>query len=1146
MRFDCTLLVCCAVSLAAALLLSATSGFGAELHRTIVWSTQIANGTGSPVPYPSAEAADSIVVCSGSRVVRLDGQGRVMSTYDIGDWIGGAAACADIDGDGKVEIVACTVRGHVVAITGQGKAKWSYETRHSFGDFANVVLAQRAGGKGRDVLVNHRDGWLTCLDGKGQHRWSFRIAEPGHISSPAVADINRDGQPEYVSGIDAARVVALTNDGHLLWEFAAPEEFGREVAVIADADRNGVPEVYILKAGATSAVFCLDAPTGKLFWVTPIPSKCYCALTVTDINGDGYGEVLAGTKYNQVIAYSRSGEKLWQAQLGGTGIYASPTVGDVDGDGRLEIAVGARQADIKGNSFFVLDTLGNVLGAYPQGGEAGQPEVIADINGDGKLEVVSCSRDTVWAYQFGNPTKAGKVPWPCYRANAALTGSLLPLRAAKVAAPAHATGPKGSLLPKTFETVLGETKLRATWSVATPERGYVEVTLIEPNGKRTVQAFRTAQGKRSVELELPFTHGGRYAIEARLLDTAKQRVLVAERREVAFTPLATERKMVESVFTRERGAAAPPAPKAPQIAAELQRRRSDLYSALASLEGRVRDVREDEFPQAVLDAASQLRAQVAREKSFMRLAQKVAAASPEMLFVAWQDSDPWDNTDPRDELPAAAAPKAAFSAWTYGNQREDFCIDLVPLGPEPFEVRVEPADLVGPNEAKASWDRHLTLLQVVWMPTVLNPTPVPDMLPAMNAGRTVPLAPGGFAQVWLVVDTKDLAPGEWTLNLHLQSLTMAAAAVDMAVRLDVLPVALPYPYPWKMCNWSWPTSFPEPLRDKIIENLISHGSNVIYAPTPSQTCDEQGRLVGTVDWSALDSLVAKAKPGEPFLFFGSLPLSAPAGMTQDSPVWKQAYKRWMHEFVQHLASIGITYRDFAFYPVDEPGNSGHTGIEQLIAAAKILRAADPNAPIYADPAGGAYTTEWIKELDPWVDVWQPASGLSDRKDIYDIISTRNRRVWMYDAPGEVRMLPPLGFYRRQPWTALRNGARGSGFWVYYQDNMWAVGARNEPSYGTVMIDRTEVVDSRRWRAAHDGVQDVTAVLLLDDAIAEAEKAGVDPALPEKARAVRATALEEVNAGIDANLLPFDVLQRNRRAIADALVELRAAVAAKKR
>lgn len=1145
MRIDCASLICCLISLAAAALVASIPARAAELPRTIVWSAKVGNGAGSPVPYPTADAADSVVVCTGEmQVIRLDGAGKPVFKYDIGDWIGSTPACADIDGDGKTEIVAATVRGRIVALTGEGKPKWAYETRHPFVDFASVVLAPRADGKGRDVLIGHQDGWLTCLDGHGRHRWTFRIAERGHISSPAVADVNGDGQPEYVSGIDAARVIAVTHDGHLLWEYAAPEEFGREVAVIADADRNGKPEVYILKAGATSAVFCLDGATGKQFWVTPIPSKCYCALTVTDINGDGYDEVLAGTKYNQVIAYSRAGKQLWVAQLGGTGIYSSPAVGDVDGDGRLEIAVGARQADIDGNSFFVVDTQGSILGAYPQDGEAGCAELIGDINHDGKLEVVSCSRDTVFAYQFGNPTKAGKVRWPCYRSNAALTGSLLSLHAAKGAPPRVAAAPKGVLLPKTFDAVLGDTTIAAKWTVPTPAQGYVEVSLTDPRGQRITQAFRITPRKRSVALVLPFTHGGRYTIDAQLLDTAKHGVVVEDRRTMEYAPLATERRTAEAVFKTARKEPEKTATTAPHIAAELQRRQSALMSALVALQARVAALKPDvEVSQAILDSAEDLRAQIRREKGYAAFARTVAAKSPSLLFAAWEDADPWDNTDPRDQLPQTASGATAFASWVYGNQKEDFCINIVGLGPEPFDVRVEPADLAGPNDAKAPWEKHLTLCDVIWMPTRFGGE-VPDMLPTMNTGHTVRLAPGSFAQVWMVVDTKGLAPGEWTVNLQLQSLTMSAAAVDASLQLEVLPVELPYPYPWKMCNWSWPTSYPEPLRDRVIENLISHGSNVIYAPTPSQTCDEQGRLVGTVDWKPLDDLVAKAKPGDPFLYFGSLPLSAPAGMTQDSPIWKQAYKEWMRQFVEHLASIGITYRDFAFYPVDEPGNSGHTGIEQLIAAAKILREADPNAPIYADPAGGAYTTEWIKELDPWVDVWQPASGLSDRKDIYDIISTRNRRVWMYDAPGNIRVLPPLGFYRRQPWTALRNGARGSGFWVYYQSNLWGVGEKGEPDYGTVYIDRTKVVDSRRWRGAHDGVQDVTEVLLLDDAVAEAERLDVDPALCAKAKAVRATALEEVNAGIDNNELSFAVLQRNRRQIADALVALRAAIAAK--
>jgi hypothetical protein len=1129
------------------LALSGIAWFASGIHaaglpRTVVWSAEI-QGVSSPAPYPSADAAASVIVSSGvdNRVLRITGKGQIAWGYDMGDVVTGMVASADIDGDGQVEIVACTARGRTVALSGDGKAKWSYETRHRFGDFANVALSRRPQGGGCDVLIHSRDGWLTCLDGHGRLRWEFRIALPGHISAPAIADLNGDSKPEYVCGVDAERVIAVTDGGRLLWEFVGPEEYGREAPVIADADRDGKPEVYTLKAGATSAMFCIDGPTGKLIWMQPIGSKCYCAVTVADINGDGYDEVLAGTKYGNIIAYSHTGEKLWMQTVGGSGIFSSPAVGDVDGDGRLEIVTSVRGAATDGNSIYVLDTQGNILGAYPQAGEADSSAIIADVDHDGLLEVISRSANAVWCYRFGNPTKAGKVLWPCYRANAAATGCQLPLPPAKGAVAKAPAPPTGTLLPRAFRTVLGDTDLTAQWSRPTPERGYVEVELTDPRGARLIQAFRASPDKRKVALSLPFLRRGRYRIDARLLDTVNSRVLVAESKQVTFEPLATEGQMVKAA-NKDSMAAASAIPASAPIAAELERRRSALSAALRSVKVRLNSAAADApMPPELLAAAASLRAQTSREEKFTTFARKVATA-PNMLFATWQDADPWDYTDPRDDLSSAAAETVSFSAWTYGNQREDFCLNLMSLAASPFDVRVEPADLVGPGGATAPWERHLTLLDVVWMPTTLNPTPVPDMLPAMNAGRTVQLAPGGFAQVWMVVDTKDLAPGEWAITLHLQSLTMAAAAVDATLKLDVLPVALPFPYPWKMCNWSWPTSFPQPLRDRIIDNLISHGSNVIYAPTPSRACDAEGNLSGAVDWGDLDELVARAKPGDPFLFFGTLPMTAPAGMTNDSPVWRKAYKQWMAEFVAHLASIGIDYRHFAFYPVDEPGNSGHTSIDQLIAAAKVLREADPLAPIYADPAGGAYTTEWIRKLDPWVDVWAPASGLSSRADIHAIISTRNREVWMYDAPGEVRMLPPLGFYRRQPWSALRDGARGSGFWVYYYSNLWATGATREPDYGTVAIDREVVVDSRRWRAAHDGVQDVTAVLLLDDAVAEAEKLGVDPGLRDSAKKARATAIAEVTAGEDQNALAFAVLQRNRRAIADALVGLRQAIA----
>ncbi len=1148
MRINYTSLMWHAAVLAAVLLTATLAALAAELPRTTVWSVTLKPGVGSPTPYPSAERADSVLVVSEHNVIRIDGRGKVVFKHDIGDNLGGMPACGDVDGDGQAEVVAGTWRGHIECFTGAGKAKWIAETHHEFGNWGCVVIAPQAGGKLADVLIMSQDGWLTCLDGKGRYRWSFRIAGAGQISAPAVADLNGDGKPEYVCGIEGG-IVAITGEGRLMWQYAEREEFSRQVAVIADADHNGKPEVYMLMNGPTTVVYALDGTDGKLLWRVPVHAKAYCALSTADINGDGFGEIVASDKYNDVIVFSHTGKQLWKTTVGGNGIFWSPVVADVDADGNLEIVVGVRHADINGTSLFVLDAEGNVRGGYPQGGEAGSPEFVADIDRDGALEVVSCSSDTVFAYRFGNPTKLGAVLWPCYRGNSELTGSLLPIQAAKGAQtrPVAAVR-KGTLLPKAFDTLLGETKVSAKWTVASPALAYVEVSVVDPTGKRSTEYFPPQTGKREAELTIAFSHGGRYSIDARLMDGATGRALLEEKRQVDYVPLATEKRMAAAAVKSGGAESASLATASPQIGAELDRRRATLMARLESLKARVNAVAaQKEFPQVVIAAAAALRAQAAREKSFAVFARKVAASSPTMLFAVWNDADPWDYVDPRDELPAQTTEKVAYSAWTYGNQKEDFCWSMVGFNPDPISIRVEPGDLVGPDGAKEPWEKHLAFMQVQWMPTIYRPTEVPDMLPAMNTARTVQLAPGSFAQVWMVLDTKGLAPGPWTVPLHFQSLTMAAAAVDASLAVEVLPIELPYPYPWKMCNWAWPSAYPEPLRKKVVESLISHGSNVMYAPAPTRTCDGEGRLVGAVDWSALDSLVAEAKPGDPFLFFGGISLSAPAGVSEDSPAYKKAYKAWMQEFVAHLASIGVTYRDFAFYPVDEPGNSGHTGIEQFIRAAKKLREADPQAPIYADPAGGAYTAEWMREIDPWVDVWQPDVGLSGRPDLHAIMATRGRRLWMYQAPGEVRNLDTLAFYRRQPWTALRDGARGSGFWVYCQANLWGVGPNDEPSYGTVSIEPTGVVESRRWRAAHDGVQDVTAVLVLDDTIADAQKAGVDQALIDKAKQTRSSAVLAVAGRGDTVEEParWGLLQKQRRLIADATLHLHNAIAAKR-
>ncbi len=106
-------------------------------------------------------------------------------------------------------------------------------------------------------------------------------------------------------------------------------------------------------------------------------------------------------------------------------------------------------------------------------------------------------------------------------------------------------------------------------------------------------------------------------------------------------------------------------------------------------------------------------------------------------------------------------------------------------------------------------------------------------------------------------------------------------------------------------------------------------------------------------------------------------------------------------------------------------------------------------------------------------------------------------VWCYEAPGDVKSLRPLGYYRANPWMALRMGLSGTGFWTqfyvgkgYGGNDLWLRRAGSE--YGANYVASGVEVVSRRWEAYRDGVEDVRAFLMLREALEAAHAKGVHP------------------------------------------------------
>ncbi len=161
--------------------------------------------------------------------------------------------------------------------------------------------------------------------------------------------------------------------------------------------------------------------------------------TLADLNGDGQAEIIIGTDDGWVHAVHPDGTIMWshntapdfnalQPGCSGTEIRSAPAVADLNRDGSLEVVVGVgnipqnhthgglivlRASDgsvYPGWPYLTADVLGDLSG--PDGCSDGivTSPAVADLDGDGKLEIVAGSFDLrVYAWKLDGRLVPG---WP--------------------------------------------------------------------------------------------------------------------------------------------------------------------------------------------------------------------------------------------------------------------------------------------------------------------------------------------------------------------------------------------------------------------------------------------------------------------------------------------------------------------------------------------------------------------------------------------------------------------------------------------------------------------------------------------------------------------------------------------------------------
>jgi hypothetical protein len=322
-----------------------------------------------------------------------------------------AVIAYDFNGDGNLDLAVANSGANTVTIfNGQGNGAFTQVNSYALGNAPTSLAVGDVNGDGIADLVsaNYTNSNVSVLLGNGDG--TFRTANAYSAGllpvTVAIGDVNGDGHPDLVVSNDGNNYVSVllgNGDGSFGWPVKVTTGYGvrsvalgdfngdghLDIAVTIQSPDNQSPDNVTVLLGNGDGTF--DAPstyTNTLF-------SRLDKIVVADVNGDGHPDLVVtnvGAAANSAVA----------VMLGrGDGTFGTPiahtadvgptalVVADLNGDGKLDIATSHYDGTIK-----VLQGNGDGTFRAPLSFPAGNtPQAIAagDLNNSGLFGVVTAN-----------------------------------------------------------------------------------------------------------------------------------------------------------------------------------------------------------------------------------------------------------------------------------------------------------------------------------------------------------------------------------------------------------------------------------------------------------------------------------------------------------------------------------------------------------------------------------------------------------------------------------------------------------------------------------------------------------------------------------------------------------------------------------